>query len=453
MANIVDQLPRPKPEPPLVAGPGTDASAREHTAEEAEKPGRVAAPQGISWNTHAILTRTALESVEPGPLDGRIPVLPLEDFLYTVRKGIRFLIGWYWETLGRKTGTRAAVWAIPKDVGTVEQFLRALKLNPSLTMHYVRVMRPEEVGPAAPHSARRSGPPGGAYMPTPHGEPISAREILCTFSDEPDWGMDQDLFLIRDYEYGRVPFGSATGKSSQAAFHMAFLHEPGWITALWPGLKRSFMEERIRVCLALARLAFKTEAHYWGWRFVSWAMHYVQDLTAPYHAKAFPLSPASLLWRFIQDPNPAGFARRNANLLKNHHILFESAAHYLLNEALKKDRDSTLLAAIRLGEDCHAPTMRSLMERRSRISAGLAARCDRALVRLVNDKRLDAKDFSLGEGSDFPIAETVVGAAKAGPRQYAAFMELLRASLANAGAVTRYCLRTIQMFSGPRAFS
>ncbi|MEW6348103.1 MAG: hypothetical protein AB1646_03520 [Thermodesulfobacteriota bacterium] len=450
MANTVDHLPKQKPEPSSTEGADPRTATEEQVAPEMGSAAQIKEHRGISWNTHSILTRTALESVESGQLDGRVPVLPLEDFLHTVREGIRFLVGWYWDTLGRKTGTKPHVWAIPRDVDTVDQFLKALKLNPSLSIPYVRVMRPEEIGPAAAHNPGRSGPPGRAYVPTPYEEQISPREILCTFSDEPDWGMDQDLFVVRDYAYGPVPFGSATGKSSQAAFHMAFLHEPALITAVWPGLRRSFMEERIRVCLALARLAFKAEAHYWGWRFLSWAMHYIQDLTQPYHAKAFPPSLGSLLRRFMLDPNPAGFAQRNANLLKNHHILFESVAHYLLNEALKKDPDAMLLSVIRQSGESRSPTVRSLMERESRISASLAARCDRALVKMVDDKRLDAKDFTLDEGAEFLLQETMLGATQDRPRQYGAFTELLGRSLAQAGAVTRYCLRTIEVFPGRR---
>lgn len=40
---------------------------------------------------------------------------------------------------------------------------------------------------------------------------------------------------------------------------------------------------------------------YWGYRFLGWALHYVQDLTQPYHAKALPgENTATLMWTAIQ---------------------------------------------------------------------------------------------------------------------------------------------------------
>ncbi len=119
------------------------------------------------------------------------------------------------------------------------------------------------------------------------GETVSPSQVFATFSDEPDWGMDQNLYPIREYGYGPAPFGAETGKSSQAPFHMAFLHENPIVTALVPDLRRSFMEQRIRVSFALARTAFAHRVDYWGWRFAAWAAHYLQDLTQPYHARPF----------------------------------------------------------------------------------------------------------------------------------------------------------------------
>jgi enoyl-CoA hydratase/carnithine racemase len=40
--------------------------------------------------------------------------------------------------------------------------------------------------------------------------------------------------------------------------------------------------------MGLARLAFATGHSYWGYRFLGWGLHHVQDLTQPYHAKPLP---------------------------------------------------------------------------------------------------------------------------------------------------------------------
>ena len=303
-----------------------------------------------SWNTHALITRAALSTVNGPRLDDSIPVVALEAFLSIAKDPLRDVLKWYYELLDRKVqgaaAKRGAISEIPKEILTAGDFLAALKLNVNCPLQYVRVLKPEEISPDAPHAPSRAGPPGGMYVETGQEEAIQAREILCTFSDEPDWGMDQDLFSVAQYGYGSCPFGPEHGPSSQAPFHMAFLHENPLVMALRPGLGKSFMGERIQLFFALARLAMKSGVDYWGWRFASWAMHYLQDIAQPYHARPFPAARLPLLIRFILHPNPRRFAAKNENYLKNRHILFESIVHFLLNEAIKKRPDHPFLRAL-----------------------------------------------------------------------------------------------------------
>ena len=290
-----------------------------------------------SWNTHALITRAALSTVNAPRLDDSIPVVALEAFLSIAKDPLREVLKWYYELLDRKVqgaaAKRGAISEIPKEILTTEDFLAALKLNVNCPLQYVRVLKPEEISPDEPHDPSRAGPPGGMYVETGQEEAIQAREVLCTFSDEPDWGMDQDLFSVAQYGYGSCPFGPEHGPSSQAPFHMAFLHENPLVMALRPSLGKSFMGERVQLFFALAGLAMESGVDYWGWRFAAWAMHYLQDITQPYHARPFPAARLPLLIRFILHPNPRRFAAKNENYLKNRHILFESAVHFLLNEA------------------------------------------------------------------------------------------------------------------------
>ena len=273
-----------------------------------------------SWNTHAVITRTALSAAKIPRLDDSIPVIALEAFLPLARKSLQNLLKWYYELLDRKVqgvpSKRGKVAEIPKEILTTGDFLAALKLNVSQPLHYVRALTPEEISPDTPHDPSRSGPPGGMYVETRQQETIQAREVFCTFSDEPDWGMDQDLFSVGQYGYGSCPFGSGYGPSSQAPFHMAFLHENPLVMALRPSLGRSFLEERVQIFFALAGLAMDSGVEYWGWRFAAWATHYLQDITQPYHAKPFPAARLPLLIRFILHPDPRKFAAKNENYLR-----------------------------------------------------------------------------------------------------------------------------------------
>lgn len=225
----------------------------------------------LSWNTHALITHAALSASDLPRLNEPVPVMALETFLSLSKDRLQEVVKWHNRLLDRKvrgTAIKTVVRPrIPGEILTPHDFLTAFKLNVNQPVHYVRVLRPEEILPDAPHNPSRAGPPGGMYVKTEQGEAIQAREVLSTFSDEPDWGMDQDLFSNAGYGYGVCPFGSEHGPSSQAAFHMAFLHENRLIMAIWPRLGRNFMAERIQLFFALAELAFENGADYWGWRF------------------------------------------------------------------------------------------------------------------------------------------------------------------------------------------
>ena len=245
-------------------------------------------PRALSWNSHALLTRGALLSFDYPRLQERTVVTDLEDFLQKAQSELTELIRWYWRLLDRRVGVTNRVEEAPSRVLTASDFLTEMQLNRQVVLQYAKLQAPEEIGLDFPHDTKRDGPPGSPYVHTAFGNDISAYDILFTYSDEPDWGMDQNLFDCTDHRYGEPPFGMSSGVGSQVPFHMAFHHESPLLIRLLPVLRRSFLEERIRVCFALAELAFKTGVNYWGWRFTAWAMHYLQDITAPYHARAFP---------------------------------------------------------------------------------------------------------------------------------------------------------------------
>ena len=407
-----------------------------------------------SWNTHALITRAAFSASNLPRLKEPVTVIALEIFLTLAKSTLPEVIKWHNSLLDRKVlGTARKMVVrprIPDTILTHRDFLTAFKLNANQPVHYVRVLSPEEVSPDTPHDPSRAGPPGGTYAETEQGEIIQAKDVLSTFSDEPDWGMDQDLFADAEYGYGACPFGSEHGPSSQAAFHMAFLHENPLIMAVWPRLGRSFMEERIQLFFALARLAFENGANYWGWRFTSWAMHYLQDLTQPYHARALPSPVLPLLFRFLLNPNPGKFAEKNENYLKNRHWLFESAIHFILNEAVKKDTNHSFLQALSIPDGDSKPDhgfrwktgpqidVKPFIKELARVPADLAPRIDRALMDLMNDRRISDSSYSLANDAGYKICETLPAARSERPSVFDDFVRLVSPCLALAGEVSRH---------------
>ena len=247
----------------------------------------------LSWNTHYLLTRIAVRPC--AGLTGLTKVTSLEEFIALAGEDIQDVIAANLRLPGehRRHGNKITI-ATPRDL------LIALKLNPETTIPYVRAIEPEEVSGPSGHDMSRSGPPAPSYKLTIEQEQMKIGEAFATFSDEPDWGMDQELYTVEGYPYGQAPFGIETGLSSQAAFHMAFLHENPLLTKLFPDLRISFSEQRAQLFLELARFAMKKGAPYWGWRFAAWAAHYLQDLTQPYHARALPFSFARILGGLVR---------------------------------------------------------------------------------------------------------------------------------------------------------
>jgi hypothetical protein len=394
-----------------------------------------------SWNTHALLTRAAVKSAGEARLGEPVEIVGIEDFLSRANSEVVGIIKSYDRAIRLKSGAPIPNVLQEPDVSASASFLRALKLHPSFQLHPVRALTSDEVSPDTPHDPSRRGPPGRMYVPGLLGETMPASEVLATFSDEPDWGMDQNLYPIPEYGYGPAPFGVETGKSSQAPFHMAFLHESPIVTAIVPDLGRSFMEQRIRVYFALARAAFDHRIGYWGWRFTAWAMHYLQDLTQPYHARPFPVPLGPILKRLILSPYPRGLFQKHRNYLKNRHLLFEAAVHFLMNDIAKKSEEHPFLRALEgSGARSEGPLIQ-VMAGCSRLPAKAAQAVDRATTTLMNHPRLEDLDYSLEDDAAYRIDLEFCKASKERPEALGRFANLVRECLLETGKVTRYAIQ------------
>ncbi|MBI5250936.1 MAG: hypothetical protein HY912_15720 [Desulfomonile tiedjei] len=394
-----------------------------------------------SWNTHALLTRAALRSVFEPRLEETVEVVGIEEFLLRANRDFLEIIEEYNRRIGLHAGMPFKTSSSESHMATSDQFLTALKLNPSIAFNYVRALSPDEIPPETPHDPSRNGPPGGMYVPLPEGEATTGSEVLITFSDEPDWGMDQDLYPIREYGYGQAPFGQETGKTSQAPFHMTFLHENPIVTTIIPDIRKSFMEERIRVFFALARTAFAHGVNYWGWRFTAWAMHYLQDLTQPYHAKPYPPALAPVWRRLAMSRDLRGFIAKLGNYLKNHHLLFEAAVHFIINEVAKKPQDHPFLRALEGSGKTGQKLLVKVMHDSSRFPARIATTVDREMTNVMNVPRIEDIDYSLEDDSAYRIAPEIVKAAQKRPEQLDRFIHIVSDCLLETGNVTRYAIQ------------
>jgi hypothetical protein len=170
---------------------------------------------------------------------------------------------------------------------------------------------------------------------------VSPFRIIISAVDEPDYGMDIKLWQNNNTKYGKrygfgdQPFGNETTPiSSQAPFHMGFYFEPFQLYLLNGNLYRTYPEYRIHFFLTLSRYAFKTHHAYWGYRFLGWSIHYLQDLNQPYHST---VAPGILSWRLMSAYVAGGSTLQDfIQILTNKHFVLENYQYYLLSAELEK---------------------------------------------------------------------------------------------------------------------
>lgn len=182
-------------------------------------------------------------------------------------------------------------------------FLRALRVNPEVRLAGFVQQLPGQGDEGRARLAaeqvlvfRKIGPwSHWRYLALQPGDAVQALQVLSSAADEPDYGHDINLFSDNpgetgaQYNFGEQPFGDARFEySSQAPFHIGYYHEPELVYQAAPYLRRTLPHWRIYQYTGLARLALASGHDYWGYRFLGWALHYMQDLTQPYHAKTVP---------------------------------------------------------------------------------------------------------------------------------------------------------------------
>ena len=177
------------------------------------------------------------------------------------------------------------------------------------------------------------------------GKQTSAKEILSYYSDEPDWGMDQNLDIHPDQKF----MGGTKGPTSQAFRH---LYWKTWSIAAplrtfhFPPKEMGQALKRAQLYYDEAQKAFEVGEPYWGFRFLAWSLHYIQDLGQPFHSSQL-LTPKYVSWKDIL--NFKKLVSRTTQIISNYHFLYEYYVAYRL-EAEKKVKDKSIILALQ-GKD------------------------------------------------------------------------------------------------------
>ena len=415
-----------------------------------------------AWTDHALISYAAMQN------DDRyseiVAAEPIERFLSGEKAAIAGVLDdserWGARHLEYYPPTPADIrFSAGTEPDILKRFVKALRVNPNTRF------------PLFLHPAPGTDMPGRAVMPWAQvsvlktdyigiplfvlrpGEGVPARDVIAAGSDELDYGCD--MFLWEDngtpagleYKWGKQPFGNpAIEYATQAPFHMGFYHESRIIFLLAPALKKTFPEFRIHQYAALSRLAFKTGHRYWGYRFAGMALHYIQDLTNPYHSTIVPgASTIKLVFASILDViGIHGPRNRLLKEISDSHIFIEKYQNQKMIRLLKaRDTASPLIKALAdtAADGKHPPFKESQV--RTLISAESRERADRIkdiIFESISDRAMFDKIQKLDAGGAYDIDPMISGSGK---KSRDALDSMLIELMRSAGLYTRLFLRSI----------
>lgn len=324
-----------------------------------------------AWSEHPLLIHQVLKDMPQIQNMNPVEVKSLVRFLMEQEKGLEeFFIKheiWARENLPDYSPRPDALAFIAtgNEDDILQRFFYALRINPNAKMRlYLHLLPMEDVAKRTIIDPRElttlsnvSSMMNTNYVLLNEGEMVSPIEVLRTANDEPDYGFDLGLFEDNHTDYGmKYGFGLQSFGNpnleygSQAPFHMGFYHEAKIVFFFGPFLKKTYPEYRIHLFKSLSEYAFENGQDYWAWRFMGWGMHYLGDMSMPYHTAPLPgVSALSMIWKNLKAI--LGFTKsrdRAVQLVSNRHTVLEEFQWQVAYKAyLNEENDHPFFKALR----------------------------------------------------------------------------------------------------------
>lgn len=350
-----------------------------------------------AWSDHPILSKSALQDMPQWQTIDSVAAKSLQTFLMETEDELSLFLEWH--ELWARTNLPnylpcpddLGFYAGFGDIGLVERFLQAIRMNPNSRIPMYLYLMPDEQPEGRPVAdweqittlPRLKGDYAPTYVLLQEGETVHPLSVLASASNEPDYGFDLGLFEDNQTEYGKIygfgkqPFGNPNlPYSSQAPFHMSFFHESWIVYALAPFMNNTFLDYRVSLFRELSVFAFNNDQAYWGWRFLGWSMHYASDATMPYHSKPLPgYSTLRMLW--INFKSMLGFPKSQKHavqLVSNKHTIIEDYQSLELRAAyLEGNREHPFFKAL-VNPQPHIPYSIEFLENTASKGAANAAK-------------------------------------------------------------------------------
>ncbi len=292
-----------------------------------------------AWGYHYLVTDRALEHDSVTWTDMPVVVESVDSLVAADSAALSQAIDEHYAWLLARGSERFKRQLMPREGATRADLIRACRLHPGVHLPLVLRILPDgerhgfAVAPeAASPYLHVVGPLLADVEVTREGSTVPAGEVFATFTDEPDWGLDHELWDYAEYGYGEQPFGKPQGESSKAPFHMQFDHE-NFLTRAVTDLDEAVVPERIDLFMRLSKAAFSAGHDYWGLRFAAWATHYAEDLAQPYHSKAVPSARFGWYVHYLLSGNKETIERETTQLSANRHFVYEDFVAYGLQQS------------------------------------------------------------------------------------------------------------------------
>jgi hypothetical protein len=172
----------------------------------------------------------------------------------------------------KKAFGRACTWPIARDavfggVGKEYRVFYAPRVEASYELFWEQGFDRMTVKPVIP--AENPHAPGALLDPL---------EIMSVYSDEPDWQLDDDVPRLK----GKGLAKDAEGTATRVLRHFWYHGEDHFGIDFG---KDQETDRRLQLYYEMSLIAFSVNQPYWGFRFLANALHYVQDISQPFHSK------------------------------------------------------------------------------------------------------------------------------------------------------------------------
>ncbi len=212
----------------------------------------LSAAPALAWDRHQALTQAALEH-EKG-LDEVVKVTSVEEYLKA--------------TFGAGCTLEKAKETIFDGVGRDFVFFYQSNVPATFKADWVNGNNLLTLDPKSAYSEHDPNNLGGSVV---------AKSVIATYSDEPDWKMDDDVPRLAK---ANVIENANSGTATRALRHFWTPGEEMLGIELGKGQET---DVRAQLYYELALIAFESNQPYWGYRLLGNAVHYIQDMSQPFH--------------------------------------------------------------------------------------------------------------------------------------------------------------------------